>query len=416
MKKRMTALLLAAALLALPLCACAQTVYAADLMEDVQPSGASDGAALSDAASAAAADFSARLLNAVADGSENVLVSPLSVLLALGMTANGASGETKTQMERALGLSVDELNEGLTAWARALPSLEKSRVGLANSIWLRDTESLQVEDAFLQTNADYYGAQVYRAPFDDTTVRDVNLWVSGHTDGMIDRVIEEIPASTMLYLINALSFDAEWSRVYQESQVRPGTFTTGDGTAREVELMHGSEYRYLEGAGATGFLKSYDGGQYAFCALLPDEGTAMADFLAGLDGETWRALLSGVQDERVVTALPKFETEFETELSGQLAAMGMTDAFDPGRADFTAMGSAGGDPLYISAVLHKTKITVNETGTKAGAVTVVAVDGGSSGPPEEPKYVILDRPFVYALIDVGTSLPIFLGLLADPAA
>ncbi len=416
MKKRITALLLALiALAALGAGCAAQTVRAADLMEGIEPSGAAEGAALTQTASAAAAAFSARLLTACADGSENVLVSPLSVLLALGMTANGASGETRAQMEQALGLSVEELNEGLAAWVGALPSLEESRVELANSIWLRDDESLTVEDAFLQANADYYGAQVYRSAFDAAAVSDVNRWVSEHTDGMIDKIIEEISEETMLYLINALTFDAEWSSVYQDVQVRSGVFTTESGSARETELMYSAERTYLEDENTTGFLKYYAGGRYAFAALLPNEELSMADYLAALDGDAWRALMDSACSAEVIAAIPKFETEYSAELGEQLQAMGMTDAFDPDRADFSAMGNVDGDPLYIGAVLHKTKITVDERGTKAGAVTA-EMASGASAPAEEPKRVTLDRPFVYALIDCETALPLFIGVLADPAA
>lgn len=340
---------------------------------------------------------------------ENLLLSPLSVLSALGMTANGAGGETLTQIETVLGLPAEELNGTLSAWAAGLPRDEDCRVDLANSLWLRDDGSFTASQDFLQTVTDWYGAGVFPAAFDSGTLRDINGWVEQNTHGMIPEIIQEIPDEAVLYLINALALESEWETVYREDQVREDRIFTGsDGREQPVTLMYADEGLYLEDEHAQGFLKPYKGGRWAFAALLPEEGMGLADYAASLTGERLYEILSGAQEALVYTAIPKFQCEYGAELSDSLKALGMTDAFDWKSADFAAMGSSSNGPLYISKVLHKTFISVDERGTTAGAATAVAMDAGGAAPGVVPE-VYLERPFLYLLVDLETNLPAFIG-------
>lgn len=416
MKKRVLAALLclaAAVSFLLPLSGCSARTE--DLMSGVRANQFSPEGKLDGPEAAAVMDFGVRLFQACMEDGENVMISPLSVLYALGMTANGAGGETLAQMEAAFGLPVEELNPYLHALMDGMPSGKKAKLDVANAIWFRDSEGFAVERDFLQANADWYGAGLYKAPFDDGTCREINSWVNKHTDGMIPSILEEIPDSAVMYLINALAFDAEWEEVYRERQVRDGVFTREDGTAADVQLMYAGESRYLEDGHAVGFLKYYAGRQYAFAALLPEEGLSVADYAAGLTGEHLRDLLESAQVEQVQTAIPVFESEYDVEMSDILRAMGMTDAFDPAAADFSGMGSSTEGNLFVSRVLHRTYISVDAKGTKAAAVTAVA-PAGEAAPQEEPKTVYLDRPFLYLLIDCGTNLPIFIGAAMDVGA
>lgn len=360
-------------------------------------------------------DFAVRLFQTGMMPGENTLVSPLSVVSALAMTAQGADGETLSQMESVLGLPVDVLGPLLRDY-RELLDLTVSKVSLANSIWFRDDPDLTVEQSFLQTNADYFAADVYKAPFDGSTVQDINRWVSGHTDGMIQDVLSEIPEAAMLYLVNALAFDGQWQQIYQPYQVQEETFTTESGQARQAQLMYAEEHRYVCDDQAEGFVKYYKGGDCAFVALLPREGLSVADYVSGLTGQGLHQLLTSVQDTLVETALPQFETGSSMELQEVLAAMGMPDAFDVGKADFSRMGHYTGGNLLLSRVLHKTYIRVDTEGTQAGAATVVEAAAGAAPMEEEPKRVILDRPFVYMLIDCETNIPFFIGTMMDTAA
>ena len=408
--KRTMALFLALALLLLT--ACGGPAYQAEELKGDASAvpAASAEADLHGAGADAVTAFAVELLRQTDEGG-STLLSPVSVVYALAMTANGAAGETLAQMESVLGLPLEELNAYLRTYTDRLPEETGGRCSLANSIWLRDeADRLTVEQSFLDAAAAWYDASVFSAPFDESTLRDINAWVSDHTDGRIPSIVDGIPESAMIYLINALAFEGEWEDIYREDQVSGGTFTTEDGREQPAELMYGAESAYLEDSFATGFLKYYKDRNYAFAALLPNEGVSLEDYLASLTGEHLRDLLTHPQDTLVQTAIPKFTAETTVELNEALAAMGMGDAFSAGLADFSAMGTSPDGPLYISQVLHRTHLTLDERGTKAGAATAVEMDAGSAF---EPTSVYLTRPFLYLLIDCEAGLPLFIGTVRE---
>lgn len=356
-------------------------------------------------------DFAAKLLKESfsADEKENTLISPLSVMLALSMTANGAGGDTLSEMENLLadGMDIDTLNNYLYSYVNALPSSKTASLSIANSVWFRDRSDFSVKEDFLQKNTDYYGADIYKAPFDKSTVKDINGWVNKNTDGMIKEIIKDIDDNTMMYLINAICFDAEWERIYEEFDVRDRTFTTIGGKKKNVSMMHSDENVYLEDDDSTGFIKYYKDRKYAFAAVLPNEGVDFSSFINSLSGEKMKHILQSAENTAVVTALPKFKTETSLDMNPVLKSLGMKKAFEADSADFKGISDM---ELYISRVLHKTYISVDERGTKAGAVTSVAVDGEGFF---ERKEVCLDRPFVYMIIDCENKLPIFFGTVTD---
>ena len=389
-----------------------ETFTAGDLMEGIVPRVRSDApTAVSNDDATAATDFAVRLFQASYDG-KNTLLSPFSVFVALSMTANGAEGETRAQMERVLGMTVPELNEFFTVYLTSLTQKSRVKLKLANSIWLRDCEGFSVKEAFLQTNADVYGAGAYRAPFDASTVRDVNRWVEENTDGMIKEIVERFDPDDVILLVNALAFDAKWEQPYTQSTQRTSrVFRLEDGTEIKATFLYDVERLYLtDGDRAVGFVKPYVGGRYAFAALLPNEGIPVGEYLATLDGETLSAILKNAQEVRVDTKLPKFETAYETDLNDVLSGLGMPDAFTSA-ADFSGITESL-DPLYIGEVRHKTFIEVGEKGTRAAAVT--AISGKNGGAPADVPPVVLDRPFVYLIYDTATCLPLFIGVLNDP--
>lgn len=364
-------------------------------------------------------DFAVRLFRAANETDRNTLISPLSVVYALAMTANGARGETLAQMKDALGMDVGgDWNETLNALRQSLNRQEGSRLDMANSIWFTQNSRFTPEQDFLQCNADYFGAELYRAPFDDSTLQAINNWVKEKTHDMIPEILDRIPEEADMYLVNALAFEAEWAEPYDEYAVLEGNFTLSDGTVKDVDFLWSSEGAFLPDGNARGFIKYYKGGRYAFAALLPDEGVRLEDYVASLTGERLYQLLSRPKLVSVTAAVPKFEADYDTELSAVLKTLGMTDAFDEDLADFSALGHGDGN-LYIGRVLHKTFISVGEKGTRAGAATVVEMPEATSAEPEpvpEPERVILDRPFVYMLVDLETGAPFFIGTMLDPAA
>lgn len=357
-------------------------------------------------------DFGVRLMQQTmqsAKEDENVLISPLSVILALYMTANGANGQTKDQMLKVLG---EDLNGYLKAYQDSLPQGANYKLNIANGIWFKDKESLKMQEEFLKTNRDYFNAAIYKAPFNDITCKEINNWVKENTDGMIENILNEIPQDAVLYLINALSFDAKWSKPYRERSVHEDRiFTKEDGTKQKATLMYSEEYVYLEDEYATGFMKYYKENKYAFVALLPKEGITVADYVKQLTAEQLQETLLNAERTVVNTALPKYEAEYDILLNDVLVQMGMEDAFSEADADFSNMALSEDGNIFISRVLHKTFISVDEQGTKAGAATVV--ETADSGAPIEPYEVYLDRPFVYMLIDCETNQPFFIGTMMD---
>lgn len=391
---------------------CAHDVKAVDLMDDVEGTEVRIASDLTDG-NAAVTDFAIRLFQASAEAEENTLISPLSVLCALAMTANGAEGDTLSQMEAVFGMAVDDLNSYIYSYVKNLPQGDAYKLHLANSIWLTDDDRFVIQPEFLQNTADYYDAGIFQVPFDRSTLNDINHWLKEHTDEMIPKILEEISEDAIMYLINALAFDAQWQKAYEAYQIQDGTFTLEDSTQRKAEFMYSQEHSYLEDEDATGFIKYYKDKKYAFVALLPDKDVTVAEYIATLTGEHIQELLSNSADASVNVSIPKFESEYSIEMSEILKGMGMEDAFDAAAADFSGIAASTGGDFYISQMLHKTFISVGEQGTKAGAATLVEMNYGAAMNLEEPKTVYLDRPFVYMLIDCENNIPFFIGTMMD---
>lgn len=410
---------LAAALFGLSACA-AQPVslQAKDLMANVSTVGENRTVCLSEGEWEGACDYAANLFAQCvhADQEGNVIVSPLSTLFALGMTANGASGQTLEQMEATLGGTCEVANGFLADYLDLLPTSEGCTVNLANSIWLKECDDLQVRESFLETNANFYHAGVFSAPFDSSTVKDINNWVSLNTEGRITDLLDGIPDEALLYLVNALSFDGEWLYPYKSNQVYDATFTAQDGQRQDVRMMTSMESTYVELENAVGFAKPYKGSTCSFLALLPDEGVSVDELAASLSGETVLRMLDDAQEVDVEASIPQFSGAYDVELSEALESMGMVDAFDEDAADFSAMGTTSIGNLYIGRVLHKCFVAVDEEGTEAAAATAVEMASESAAEVVvNSKIVRLDRPFVYFIVAEGVDVPLFMGVVRSIA-
>ncbi len=385
-----------------------------NLLNDIEPVQLAEGVQPDGTESAAVYDFAVQLLRQSwqeqPEEQKNILISPVSVLLALTMTANGAAGDTLAQMENTFGLPLPRLNAYLQAYVAALPQTEQGRLHVANSIWLKDGVGMTVQPEFLQLNAAYHGAAVYQEPFDAETLTKINDWVKLHTEGMIDSILQQISPAAVTYLINALAFEADWEEPYIDRQVRLDIFTKEGGGQHKVNFMYSTEQVYLQDENTTGFIKYYAGRDYAFVGLLPAVGVRLDDYVAALSGDKLYQLLQNAEEQEVSVAIPRFTGDYELKMRDVLQRMGMVDAFDAGLADFSAMATMlDGQNLFISEVLHKTHIEVDEQGTKAAAVTAVEIECGAMPSEENLKIVELNRPFVYLLIDCREQLPLFIG-------
>lgn len=246
--------------------------------------------------------------------------------------------------------------------------------------------------------------------FNEKTLRDINNWVKKNTDGMIEKIIDDLDPDAVMYLINTVLFDAEWENIYKKDEIRDSTFTALDSTKRTVSMMYSTEQRYLDDGKATGFIKPYKSG-YSFVALLPNGDISLSDYVASMTGKSFIDTIKNAKDVPVETAIPKFSYDYDIEMSGALKALGMTKPFDAAKADFSALGSSDSGNIFISRVLHKAYIAVDGKGTKAGAAT--AVETNLMSDTVGIYRVTLDRPFVYAIIDDATGLPVFIGTVTD---
>ena len=358
-------------------------------------------------------DFGVRLLRGSLEEGENTLISPVSVLAALSMTANGAEGDTLAQMETVLGQSKDALN----AWYKYDTDKSGDYLHLANAVFIKDDPELSVKESFIKTVEKWYETDIVITDFNERALTDINRYVEDNTNGMVKNILDKIPEEAVMYLVNALAFEAQWAKPYNEYEVSQQVFTTEDGREQTVELMYAEEYNaYVENNLYTGFFKNYEGGRYAFAALLPNEGVSVAEVTETLSGELLAGMADSCWEGKVLTAMPKFQTEFDVEMSEVLQSMGMTDAFDDEKANFSGMGTYAGEDLFINRVLHKSFISVAEQGTRAGAATVVEMAPEAAMEPEEIKEVILNRPFLYMIWDRETNMPIFMGTFMDAQA
>ena len=337
---------------------------------------------------------------------KTLMVSPLSMELALAMAANGAKGETLTQLLDVFGASSpEELNRDLHSYTAALG--EDCRI--SNSIWYRRLV-MEPDRAFLQVNADYYGAEIYEAPFDETTVTDVNAWVQHSTDGMIRKIMDRVDPLDRMYLLNAVCFDAKWQDAYKDTDVHRETFYAYDGTEQAADMMIATERQYFSDDHAQGFVKDYEDGRYRFAAIRPNDGVDLFDYLEELTGEHLQRMLSDRKTETVRTRIPQFSSESELNMKDVLQMLGVSEAFN-NHADFSGMGQSP-DGLLISAVTQKTFIEVTPEGTRAAAATGLTM-AGKSMVQEEIHTVYLDRPFLYMILDGETGLPVFMGIVTD---
>ena len=343
----------------------------------------------------------------------NVMISPDSIITALAMTQNGAKGKTLDEMLGLLGggMTLDEYNKALSGYNSMLTSLSGVKFAAANSIWIRNTSELKVKKDFIQTNKEYFDSDIFISDFGDETVNDINGWVKDNTDGMIEKLIDHIDPEHMMYLINALSFEAAWAEPYEGLQIdEDATFTNSDGKEEKATMLCETLNGLIRLNGGLGFKKNYEDMHYSFVALLPPEGMSVDEYLAGITGEDFLlAWNSRDYEPDLITRLPEFGYDYGVSLKDALEKLGMSVAFGE-EADFSGMCDPSLMSLRIADVIHKTHIELDRNGTKAAAVTAVIMAGEAMAEqPPEQIYITLDRPFVYAIVDNTTGLPVFLG-------
>ena len=339
---------------------------------------------------------------------DNLFLSPLSLALALQMTYSGAAGDTATEMADVLhlpNLAPDALDGANARLQSSLRSAAEVELLIANSLWAR--QGLALREPFVERVRDGYEAEVTTLDFGDpSAVEAINGWVDESTQGEIETLLQSIPPDVVLYLINAIYFKGGWQTPFERSRTQDEPFTLPSGETLTVPMMQRDGYfLYSQGENFQMAALPYGDGRLQMNILLPDEEVALAEVLAGLDAETWQAWTAEMEEERLMVGLPRFAIEYETELSKVLQALGMTRAFAPD-ADFSEVVEGGG--IFISAVLHKAVVEVNEEGTVAAAVSAVVMD------TSEPPSFIVNRPFFFTIEDGASGVILFVGVVYEP--
>lgn len=357
------------------------------------------------------ASFGVELLRHSRTEGENVLLSPLSAALALGMTTNGAGGETLKEFEALFGMDADSINSLCANMMRDYQSLDGStEANIVNSLWC--DPRLAMDDLFAARCRQIYGAELFYAELQKpSTVEAVNGWVKEATHGLIPKTVEKFSPEAVLALVNALYLKNKFQRPFDTPHSEwTMDFQNADGSVSQPRGMSNGERDewYLAHDKGQGVVLPYDDGRLGLLLMLPDEGVSLTDYLDTWDGATIASLLENKVDRLTSLTVPKYELEWDGSLSAPLQAMGLTGAFDVDKADFTAMGTADG-PLYIGDVIHKTVLKVNEEGTEAAAVTAVMMDCGADMPPDDLVVLHFDRPFVCGIVDLENGAPLFLG-------
>jgi len=358
-----------------------------------------------------------RKIHSLSGNEKNLMVSPLSVSMAFGMTRNGAAGNTLEEMNNTLGMSGmsdADINESYLYILETFTSLDpRVRLSIANSIWYRNT--FKVEPGFLSVNQKYFQSEVNPLDFSNAeSVEIINNWVSAKTNSLIPKIIDNISEDMVMYLINAIYFKGQWKYQFDKKNTADEAFHLGDGSVAQVPFMiQETDLAYFDGDQFKAIEMPYNQGNFNMVVMLPDEGKSVSDLVANLSQDNWNSWYPQFSANAVKLRLPRFKFEYsEMRMKQAMSELGMPTAFEENNADFTRINAAGN--IYISEVKHKTFIETNEEGTEAAAVTSVGMAVTSIGNDPVPIEFTCDRPFVFFIHEKTTGSILFIGTVMNP--
>jgi serine protease inhibitor len=351
-----------------------------------------------------------------ASDKENIMISPLSISVALAMAYNGADNDTKAEMEKTLkvnGLTTEQINASYKSLIAALQSLDKDVVfEIADAIFY--SQGFSVKQDFLDINQNIYDAEVQALDFSSpSAVPTINNWVADKTHDKIEKIIDRLSPNDRMVLLNAVYFNGIWSQQFDEEGTHLLDFHKTDGTKMEVAMMKKEEkLDYSSNSLFDAIKMPYGNGQYTMVIFLPADGKNSQDVIDDLSAENWKNWMEGFSSEdHVVVSMPRFKFAFKMPLIDVLKEMGIQKAFQAEFADFSKITD---EDLFISSVLHKSFIDVNETGTEAAAVTSITFTSTSTGNEPPKKYFNVNKPFVFAITEKDTGAILFVGEVNHP--
>lgn len=363
-------------------------------------------------------DFACNLLRAIYEqqqGGGSFIMSPISVSYMLGMLNAGAEGETQRQITDVLGLdgSPQKINQHFKKIMNEASSVDSTvTIKIANSIKINSARGYRLIPKYKENMQKFYDAQIDAFPFtDDRNVDIINNWCNTHTDGMIPKILDSLDPYAAMYLLNAVFFKASWTDKFDPNNTRNKVFTKEDGTILEHKMMH---VAIKAAYGSNNLCKMlrlpYGNGNYSMNVLLPHQGKTVGDIIQSLSAQQLeQQRTQEMTTYNVDVLMPRFTTESETHLEGVLSSMGMPLAFHPRAAEFSNM--VKDEELWISMMMQKAKIEVNEKGTKASAVTIArGYKKGFAGDNRQKNAEFhATRPFVYYIVDNSSGTIYFMG-------
>jgi serpin B len=344
---------------------------------------------------------------------ENIMISPMSISYALGMTYNGAAGTTLDAFNDVLhfgGLTNQEVNESYKDLMDQLLNLsEEVEFALANSIWYK--EGYPVLEEFIKTNEDYFNAAIREADFSDPkTVDLINGWIEEQTNDKIKDMLDQIPEDAIMYLINAIYFNADWKYEFPKEDTYEGDFKLENGSQTAVDYMVvEGDFHYTYNDDFAAVELPYSDSSFSMLVMLPQQGNSVSSLIESLDVSTWDSWFKHSQRLGVQVVLPKFKYEFKDLLNDPLKTLGLGVAFSDA-ADFSRLAPIS---LYISRVIHQTFIDVQEEGTEAAAATIVEMKELSAAGGSVISFHA-DHPFIYLIKENSTGAIVFMGKVGRP--
>ncbi len=362
--------------------------------------------------------FALSFLGHVAQGqaTQNIFVSPYSVSIALQMLCNGAAGKTRAEIQSALDnahLPEDQINGYYKELNTSMTSESNVVLNLANSIWYN--KGFEVKPGFISTNEAFFGAMLASVNFETPESADtINQWAENSTGGKITGIVSfPFPANTQMVLANAIYFKGEWAEPFDNRLTRKRYFYLAGGMIKQTAMMsRRGHFQYEEGDGFQAVQLPYAGNRLQMALFLPVTNSSPVKLVSHFNGTNWSDKILQFSGREGTVTFPKFKMRFQVLLNKPLQALGIRDAFIPGTANFSGMS---GDALFVSEVLQKSFVDVNERGTEAAAVTTVVVGSAAVMQPLKPFEMIVDRPFLFVISDKATGIILFMGIVNDPA-
>lgn len=342
-------------------------------------------------------------------GNKSLTLSPLSMIYSLGMINNGAEGNTSRQICKITGFTSG--TDSINAFCHKIMSEfgyidSTTTMDIANAAIIN--ENLKIKDCFVDALKNYYEAMTDVSNFNkNNIVNKVNVWCAEKTDGMIDNIIDNISPDDAAIIVNAVYFKGLWKNKFNKADTKKDKFKAADGIVRNVDMMQKTDCeQYAENKTFSAVSMRYGNGHYSMQIILPKEGKSISDVIETINKKEWKNIVDNMESGKINMMMPRFSIEYAQELKGMFTDMGADDMFNRKKADMSKLCESN---AWISSIIHKAKIEVDEEGTKAAAATGAVTIGAFDIEKAQTIKFKADRPFLFVITERNTGMICFIG-------